>query len=318
MRISSRAPNGIARTIALVTMAPALGLTPGTSHAQTTLPDIVVAPPAKKKGRVKAAPTPPPAAEAPPSDAAWTFGVRMAPAGGSELALDKVPANVGVVTGAQIDRAATPSLTEVLNMYIPGATINEALGNPLAADLQFRGFSASPLNGTPQGLAIYQNGIRLNEVFGDSMNWDLIPQIAISDVTVMSNNTAYGLNAMGGADNVIMKDGFTFQGATTTPASARSASRRSSPRPASAPATGPPTSAASGSTRPAGATWRQPRPNASTPTSASRASAPSSTSTTPSPTLSSAWWARPRWSWSTSGARPSSPRRSRSTTVCIC
>ena len=54
----------------------------------------------------------------------------------------------------------------------------------------------------------------MNEVFGDLMNWDLIPQIAISEIIVMSNNPVYGLNALGGAVNVIMKDGFNFQGAT--------------------------------------------------------------------------------------------------------
>jgi iron complex outermembrane recepter protein len=70
----------------------------------------------------------------------------------------------------QIERIGAPAVTDVLNTYVPGASINGSLGNPLAADLQYRGFSASPLNGTPQGLAIYQNGVRLNEVVGDSMN----------------------------------------------------------------------------------------------------------------------------------------------------
>jgi iron complex outermembrane recepter protein len=183
----------------------------------TQLPEIVVPAPAKRKAPVaKAKPAPPPVApdETPTAAPAQAAAVRMAPAGGSELPLDKVPAGITLVTGAQIDRAATPTLTDVINTYVPGATINEALGNPLAADLQFRGFSASPLNGTPQGLAIYQNGVRLNEVFGDSMNWDLIPQIAVADLTVMSNNPVYGLNALGGAVNVVMKDGFNFQGAT--------------------------------------------------------------------------------------------------------
>ena len=138
----------------------------------------------------------------------------MSPVGGSEWPIDKVPAGVSVVTATDIERTGSPSITEAINARVPGATINEALGNPLAADLQYRGFSASPLNGTPQGLAIYQNGVRMNEVFGDSMNWDLIPQIAISEIIVMSNNPVYGLNALGGAVNVIMKDGFNFQGAT--------------------------------------------------------------------------------------------------------
>jgi iron complex outermembrane recepter protein len=130
------------------------------------------------------------------------------------LPIDKVPAGISVVSSDMIARIGSTSVTEALNTYVPSAFINEALGNPLAADLQYRGFSSSPLNGTPQGLAIYQNGVRLNEVFGDSMNWDLLPLIAIADIALMSNNPAFGLNALGGAVNVTMKDGFMFQGAT--------------------------------------------------------------------------------------------------------
>jgi iron complex outermembrane recepter protein len=220
MRISRRETTGIASAIALATTGLTLGQLPTASQAQQatpkTLPKLEVTAPPKKKAApakaAKAAPAPEPTA-APPVPAR-SSEVRMAPTGGSELPLDKVPAGVSIVTTEQIQRTGANAVTDVLDTYVPGATINEALGNPLAADLQYRGFSASPLNGTPQGLAIYQNGVRLNEVFGDSMNWDLIPQIAISDITVMSNNPVYGLNALGGAVNVIMKDGFTFQGTT--------------------------------------------------------------------------------------------------------
>ena len=80
-------------------------------------------------------------------------------------------------------------------------------------DVQFRGFVASPVAGTPQGLAVYQNGMRINEAFGDTVNWDLIPTAAIRSVTVVTNNPAFGLNALGGAVNVQMKNGFSYQGA---------------------------------------------------------------------------------------------------------
>ena len=80
-------------------------------------------------------------------------------------------------------------------------------------DVQFRGFVASPVAGTPQGLAVYQNGMRINEAFGDTVNWDLIPTAAIRSVTVVTNNPAFGLNALGGAVNVLMKDGFNYHGA---------------------------------------------------------------------------------------------------------
>ena len=72
---------------------------------------------------------------------------------------------------------------------------------------------ASPVAGTPQGLAVYQNGMRINEAFGDTVNWDLIPTTAIKSVTVVTNNPAFGLNALGGAVNVLMKNGFNYQGA---------------------------------------------------------------------------------------------------------
>ena len=156
-------------------------------------------PPAPPKALPAPAAVPLVAATPPPSPPAWAgaFEVRMSPVGGSELPVDKVPAGISVVTSPQIERLHSNSVTETINTYVPGATINEALGNGLAADLQYRGFSASPLNGTPQGLAIYQNGVRINEVFGDTMNWDLIPQIAIADIVMMSNNPVYGLNALG-------------------------------------------------------------------------------------------------------------------------
>jgi iron complex outermembrane receptor protein len=213
MRISGRETIGIASSIALATAGLTIGQLPTASQAQQALPPVVVTTPPKKAPRRAAKTAPAPKVEAPAPEPEGPTAVRMAPTGGSDLPLDKVPAGISLVSSDQIARTGSPSLTDVVNTYVPGATINEALGNPLAADLQFRGFSASPLNGTPQGLAIYQNGVRLNEVFGDSMNWDLIPQIAISDVTVMSNNPVYGLNALGGAVNVIMKDGFSFQGA---------------------------------------------------------------------------------------------------------
>ena len=71
---------------------------------------------------------------------------------------------------------------------------------------------SSPVNGVPQGLAVYQNGVRINEAFGDTVNWDFLPSNAISDITVTSNNPAFGLNALGGSISIGMKDGFNYHG----------------------------------------------------------------------------------------------------------
>ena len=78
--------------------------------------------------------------------------------------------------------------------------------------LQYRGFDASPVNGQAQGLAVYQNGVRINESFGDIVNWDFLPDNAIAGISILGANPIYGLNALGGAVGIVMRDGFNFQG----------------------------------------------------------------------------------------------------------
>ena len=96
---------------------------------------------------------------------------------------------------------------------IPGLIVNDVQGNQFQTDIQFRGFEASPVNGVAQGLAVYQNGVRINEAFGDVVNWDFLPSNAINNVAVVIGNPVFGLNALGGAIVVDMKDGFNFHGA---------------------------------------------------------------------------------------------------------
>ena len=136
----------------------------------------------------------------------------MTPVKGSEIPLDKVPGGVSQVSSADIQSSGSPALQDALQQYVPGAIVSDVTGNGFSVDVQYRGFSASPVEGTPQGLAVYQNGVRINEVFGDTVNWDLIPSNAINGVTVVSGNPLYGLNALGGALNITMKDGFSYHG----------------------------------------------------------------------------------------------------------
>jgi outer membrane receptor protein involved in Fe transport len=136
-----------------------------------------------------------------------------APLAGSGIDVDKVPASVNIVDANQIQRTDSLNISDALQKYVPGVIVNDVAGNPFQPDVQFRGFVASPVAGTPQGLAVYQNGVRINEAFGDTVNWDLIPTAAIRSVTVVTNNPAFGLNALGGAVNVQMKDGFNYHGA---------------------------------------------------------------------------------------------------------
>src|SRR6266403_426501 len=131
----------------------------------------------------------------------------------SGIDVDKVPASVNIVDVNQIQRTQSLNIADALQKYVPGIVVGEVTGNPFQPDVQFRGFVASPVAGTPQGLAVYQNGVRINEAFGDMVHWDLIPTAAIRSVTVVTNNPAFGLNALGGAVNVQMKNGFNYRGA---------------------------------------------------------------------------------------------------------
>jgi iron complex outermembrane receptor protein len=125
---------------------------------------------------------------------------------------DKVPAMTQSLSAEDIARQESPNLTDVLFQRIPGFSLSDPNGNSAAQALQYRGFAASPLQGQPQGLAVYLNGIRINEAFGDTVNWDLIPTNAIYRADVWSSNPVFGLNALGGAISLRLKDGFTYQG----------------------------------------------------------------------------------------------------------
>ena len=130
----------------------------------------------------------------------------------SDSFIDNTPSNNTRIDSATIARTGSPNVVDALSRAAPGVTVQSSSGNPMQPDVEFRGFVASPVSGTPQGLAVYQNGVRINEAFGDTMNWDMIPTIAIASMDLITNNPAFGLNALGGAVNVKMKDGFSFQG----------------------------------------------------------------------------------------------------------
>ena len=143
----------------------------------------------------------------------FVYPTAPTPTAGSGMDVDKVPAAINAVGAGQIARTGSLNIADALQQYVPGIVINDTTGNPFTPGIEFRGFVASPVNGTPQGLAVYQNGMRINEAFGDTVHWDLIPTAAIRSVTVVTNNPAFGLNALGGAVNVQMKNGFNYQGA---------------------------------------------------------------------------------------------------------
>src|SRR5262249_16839353 len=127
--------------------------------------------------------------------------------------ISTVPANVQTANDRQIEALPSPALPDFLERSMGGFVSSSSQGNPFQPDVSFRGFTASPLVGTPQGLSVYVDGVRVNEPFGDVVNWDLIPKNAISSVTVIpGSNPVFGLNTLGGALAVITKCGSIYPG----------------------------------------------------------------------------------------------------------
>ncbi|HEC75003.1 MAG TPA: TonB-dependent receptor [Methylophaga aminisulfidivorans] len=135
----------------------------------------------------------------------------VGPLPGLGLTKDEIPGNVQSLTAEDIKEAHALSMTDLFNQKLQGVTVNDYQGNPFQMDIQYRGFTAGPQIGTPQGLSVFFDGIRVNEPFGDVVNWDMIPMNAISSVDVFpGSNPIFGLNTLGGAFTVKTKDGFNY------------------------------------------------------------------------------------------------------------
>lgn len=146
-----------------------------------------------------------------PTNQVTIIGVTPLP--GLGLPRNEVPANVQTGRAADIERRHAADLTNFMNRTLGGVHINEVQNNPFQADVNFRGFTASPLLGTGQGLSVYVDGVRINQPFGDVVSWDLIPKAAISSIALMpGSNPLFGLNTLGGALSVQTKDGISHPG----------------------------------------------------------------------------------------------------------
>ena len=140
--------------------------------------------------------------------------ISTTPLPGLGMPKDDVPGNVQTVTDADLRRGGV-GLPDLMQRSMDSVNINESQGNPYQPDVSFRGFTASPLLGTPPGLSVYQDGVRINEPFGDTVNWDLLPKSAIANMTLIPGSSPlFGLNTLGGAISITTKDGFDYPGFT--------------------------------------------------------------------------------------------------------
>jgi hypothetical protein len=121
------------------------------------------------------------------------------PMPGLELTREQIPGNVQSVTSEDIKKSHSLNLGTVLNSQMESVNVNDYQGNPFQMDVTYRGFTASPQLGTPQGLSVFFDGIRVNEPFGDVVNWDLIPVNALASVDMFpGSNPVFGLGTLGG------------------------------------------------------------------------------------------------------------------------
>lgn len=133
----------------------------------------------------------------------------VGPMPGLALTKEEIPGNVQSISAKEIRESHALSLTDLMNSKLQSVNVNDYQSNPFQMDVQYRGFTASPQLGTAQGISVFLDGIRVNEPFGDVVNWDMLPLNALSGLDVFpGSNPIFGLGTLGGALAMRTKSGF--------------------------------------------------------------------------------------------------------------
>lgn len=155
-------------------------------------------------------------ARALPDDAAPVAVVEIvAPALLAGLGIERrlLPTPPQTADQEQVRLSGAANLSEFLARAFTGVSVNDIAGSPFQTDLTYRGFRISPVLGAAQGMSVYLDGVRVNEPFGDVINWDMLPEAALSGVALMpGSNPLFGLNTLGGALVLTTKSGFSHPG----------------------------------------------------------------------------------------------------------
>jgi hypothetical protein len=179
---------GLSMLVLLAAVRPAAAQTPAPEPETTTQPEVILPP-------------------------VMVIGTTPLPALG--IPVDKYAGNLQSLTPDEGPSQNSTDLTDILFRRLGSVNINTSQGNPWQNDVTYRGFLASPLTGSPIGLSVYLDGMRFNDGFGDTVNWDLIAPGAISGIDIIpGSNPIFGLNTLGGALAVHTKNGRDFPGTT--------------------------------------------------------------------------------------------------------
>jgi outer membrane receptor protein involved in Fe transport len=134
---------------------------------------------------------------------------QIGPLPGLALTKEEIPGNVQSISAKEIKESHAISLTELMNSKLQSVNVNDYQSNPFQMDVTYRGFTASPQLGTAQGLSVFLDGIRVNEPFGDVVNWDMLPLNALAGIDLIpGSNPIFGLGTLGGAITMRTKSGF--------------------------------------------------------------------------------------------------------------
>jgi outer membrane receptor protein involved in Fe transport len=139
--------------------------------------------------------------------------VGVSPVASFNIPLNQYPGNIQVLRENDIESQKSSSFSELLGRSAASVNLNEIQGNPFQLDLNYRGQRLSPVLGSAQGISAYLDGVRINEAFGDVISWDMLPESAISTITMIpGSNPMYGMNTLSGALVMTTKNGLTHEG----------------------------------------------------------------------------------------------------------
>ena len=142
--------------------------------------------------------------------------IGISPLPGIEIDRNKVPNANQSLREVDMDNSTSTTIVDLLGEKLTGVTIKDVQNSPFQKNLDYRGFTAAPLLGESQGLAVYLNGTRINEGFGDTLQWELVPEAALKNIDLMSSNPVFGLNALGGSLALSTKKGLDYLNTDST------------------------------------------------------------------------------------------------------
>jgi outer membrane receptor protein involved in Fe transport len=118
-----------------------------------------------------------------------------------------VPARVTTLGAEDVDAYEPRVLSDAVRQ-VAGFSTYDDLGSPYKLNISSRGFYSSPVVGLPQGVAVFLDGVRMNEPEASQVNFDLLPMDHIQRIEVLSGNgSLLGRNALGGAINLVTARG---------------------------------------------------------------------------------------------------------------